>query len=194
MDATTQAFLAALVGALVAGGGVLAWHISERQQQAVQPRDEPVVPEGVGSVLAVLRSSAVVVGADDTEVAQSRGGVHDRGQEIAQNGRRLVRRRARGPDGDREALQRRQGKLPQQPAPVGVRVGAHPAVSLRRESLELSPDGKAILYVHDSLQGTDGKLHIYKVNADGTDSKVVIPNTAFEESPRWRPDRTCAFP
>src|SRR5438128_262486 len=29
-----------------------------------------------------------------------------------------------------------------------------------------SPDGKTILYVHDVLQGTDGKLHIHRVNAD----------------------------
>jgi two-component system, OmpR family, sensor histidine kinase SenX3 len=71
VDATTQAFLAALIGALVAGGGVLAWHVSERQQRAAAPLPEPVVPEGVASVLSVLRSSAVVVGADDTVLKAS---------------------------------------------------------------------------------------------------------------------------
>ncbi len=71
MDATTQAFLAALIGALVAGGGVLAWHVSERQQRTVPVMDEPAVPAGVASVLSVLRSSAVVVGADDTVVKAS---------------------------------------------------------------------------------------------------------------------------
>jgi two-component system sensor histidine kinase SenX3 len=71
VDPTTQAFLAALIGALVAGGGVLAWHVSERQQRMLPPVEEPVVPEGVASVLAVLRSSAVVVGADDTVVKAS---------------------------------------------------------------------------------------------------------------------------
>ena len=71
MDPTTQAFLAALIGALVAGGGVLAWHVSERQQRMLPPVEEPVVPAGVASVLAVLRSSAVVVGADDTVVKAS---------------------------------------------------------------------------------------------------------------------------
>jgi two-component system sensor histidine kinase SenX3 len=71
VDATTQAFVAALIGALVAGGGVLAWHVSERQQGIVAPTDEPAVPEGVASVLSVLRSSAVVVGADDTVLKAS---------------------------------------------------------------------------------------------------------------------------
>ena len=71
MDATTQAFLAALIGALVAGGGMLAWHVSERQQRALPEMDEPAVPEGVASVLSVLRSSAVVVGADDTVLKAS---------------------------------------------------------------------------------------------------------------------------
>ena len=71
MDPTTQAFLAALIGALVAGGGVLAWHVSERQQRMLPRVEEPVVPAGVASVLSVLRSSAVVVGADDTVVKAS---------------------------------------------------------------------------------------------------------------------------
>ena len=71
MDATTQAFLAALIGALVAGGGVLAWHVSERQQRTLPAMDEPAVPAGVASVLSVLRSSAVGVGADDTVLKAS---------------------------------------------------------------------------------------------------------------------------
>ena len=67
MDATTQAFLAALIGAVVAGGAVLAWHVSDRQQHhATVPTEEPVVPAGVATVLSVLRSSAVVV--DDSDV------------------------------------------------------------------------------------------------------------------------------
>ncbi|WP_308189706.1 ATP-binding protein [Nocardioides sp. cx-169] len=61
MDPTTQAFLAALAGALVAGGGVLAWAVSERQQQRSPDAEEPVVPPGVAGVLSVLRSSALVV-------------------------------------------------------------------------------------------------------------------------------------
>jgi two-component system sensor histidine kinase SenX3 len=77
VDATTQAFLAALIGALVAGGGVLAWHVSERQQRTLPVMDEPAVPAGVASVLSVLRSSAVVVGADDTVREGERAGVRD---------------------------------------------------------------------------------------------------------------------
>src|SRR6266850_102339 len=30
-----------------------------------------------------------------------------------------------------------------------------------------SPDGKRIVLVYDQLQGTDGKLHLYTINADG---------------------------
>jgi TolB protein len=51
-----------------------------------------------------------------------------------------------------------------------------------------SPDGKKIVFVLDILQGTDGKLQINTVNADGTDSKLLIPHKSFEESPRWSPD------
>ena len=61
MDPTTQSFLAALLGAVLGGGAVLAWHISDRQQHTVPPAEPPVVPPGVGAVLSVLRSSAVVV-------------------------------------------------------------------------------------------------------------------------------------
>ncbi len=66
MDATTQAFLAALIGAVVAGGAVLAWHVSDRQQSSAPIPEEPAVPPGVAAVLSVLRSSAVVV--DDADV------------------------------------------------------------------------------------------------------------------------------
>jgi TolB protein len=51
-----------------------------------------------------------------------------------------------------------------------------------------SADGKKVVFVWDILQGTDGKLQINTVNADGTDNKVLIPHKAFEESPRWSPD------
>ena len=71
MDATTQAFLAALIGAVVAGVGVLAWHISDRQQHKTPPAEEPVVPVGVATVLSVLRSSAVLVDHDDVVLKAS---------------------------------------------------------------------------------------------------------------------------
>ena len=51
-----------------------------------------------------------------------------------------------------------------------------------------SPDSKKIVFVYDKLQGTDGKLQIDVVNADGTERKNLIPHKAFEEAPRWSPD------
>ncbi len=71
MDATTQAFLAALIGAVVAGGAVLAWHVSDRQQHRMAPAEEPIVPPAVATVLSVLRSSAVVVDDSDTVLKAS---------------------------------------------------------------------------------------------------------------------------
>jgi two-component system sensor histidine kinase SenX3 len=68
---TTQAFLAALLGAVVAGAAVLAWHLSERQQRRVPPTETPTVPPEVATVLSVLRSSAVIVDEDDVVVQAS---------------------------------------------------------------------------------------------------------------------------
>jgi two-component system, OmpR family, sensor histidine kinase SenX3 len=68
---TTQAFLAALIGAVVAGGAVLAWHISQPQQGAATPGDEPALPVGIATVLSVLRSSALVVDDQDEVVKAS---------------------------------------------------------------------------------------------------------------------------
>jgi two-component system, OmpR family, sensor histidine kinase SenX3 len=71
VEPTTQAFLAALIGALVAGGAVLAWHVSDRQQTQRPEIEEPVVPPGVAGVLSVLRSSAVVVDESDVVLKAS---------------------------------------------------------------------------------------------------------------------------
>ncbi len=71
MSPTTQAFLAALIGAVVAGGAVLAWSVSQREQAQAAPVEDPVLPAGVATVLAVLRSSAVVVDDDDEVVKAS---------------------------------------------------------------------------------------------------------------------------
>ncbi|HEY3529355.1 MAG TPA: ATP-binding protein [Nocardioides sp.] len=71
MSPTTQAFLAALIGAVVAGGAVLAWHVSERQQAVVPHGEEPILPAGVATVLSVLRSSAVVIDDEDQVVKAS---------------------------------------------------------------------------------------------------------------------------
>jgi two-component system, OmpR family, sensor histidine kinase SenX3 len=83
---TTQAFVAALIGAVVAGSAVLAWHVSQTQLAAAQPSEEPVLPAGVATVLSVLRSSAVVVD-DDDEVVKASAPAHVlglvRGQSLA---------------------------------------------------------------------------------------------------------------
>jgi two-component system sensor histidine kinase SenX3 len=71
VDSTTQAFLAALLGAVVAASAVIAWHVSESQQHRVPLVEEPVVPPEVATVLSVLRSSAVVVDDDDTVLKAS---------------------------------------------------------------------------------------------------------------------------
>lgn len=71
MDPTTQACLAALLGAVVTASGMVAWHVSEREQRHVPLIDEPVVPPEVATVLSVLRSSAVVVDEDDTVLKAS---------------------------------------------------------------------------------------------------------------------------
>lgn len=71
VDPTTQAFLAAIIGAVVGGAAVLAWAVSERQQHRVPVAEEPVVPPGVATVLSVLRSSGVVVDESDTVLKAS---------------------------------------------------------------------------------------------------------------------------
>jgi len=66
VDPTFQAFLAAVIGAVVAGGAVLAWHISDRQQTVALDVERPAVPHEVAAVLSVLRSSSLVV--DDADL------------------------------------------------------------------------------------------------------------------------------
>ena len=66
MDPATQAVLFALLGAVLGGAVVLAWRVSEIQQQRAEEAEEPVLPDGVAAVLAVLRSSALVVDRDDS--------------------------------------------------------------------------------------------------------------------------------
>jgi TolB protein len=51
-----------------------------------------------------------------------------------------------------------------------------------------SADSKKIIFVYDRLQGTDGKLQIDVMNADGSEHKNLIPQNAFEAAPRWSPD------
>jgi TolB protein len=52
----------------------------------------------------------------------------------------------------------------------------------------LSRDGKRLVFVLDILKGTDGNLQINTADADGKNSKTLLPHKAFDESPRWSPD------
>ena len=55
----------------MAGGTILAWHVSDRQQSTPPPVEDPVVPPEVATVLSVLRSSAVILDDADTVVKAS---------------------------------------------------------------------------------------------------------------------------
>ncbi|ROR92505.1 sensor histidine kinase [Nocardioides aurantiacus] len=70
MSPTVQALLFALLGAVLGGGTVLAFRISERQRRAPEP-PEPPLPPGVAAVLSVLRSSALVVDGSDSVLKAS---------------------------------------------------------------------------------------------------------------------------
>jgi two-component system sensor histidine kinase SenX3 len=71
VDPEAAATLGGVVGVLLGVGGVLAARWSERSQRRVPEQPEPELPPGVGAVLAVLRSSAVVVADDDSVVKAS---------------------------------------------------------------------------------------------------------------------------
>ena len=69
MEPSSAVVLAALLGAVLGGGTVLAWRVSDRQLRqpstATTPLEAAVVPPGVATVLSVLRSSGFVVDEDD---------------------------------------------------------------------------------------------------------------------------------
>lgn len=98
------------------------------------------------------------------------------------------------PDGNQFLFTRiHQGRmeLAVQPAAGGDAVAlVKPAPGLPHFDGAYSPDGRSMVYVHDILQGTDGKLQINGCKADGTQPEQLVPHKAFEESPRWSPDGT----
>ncbi|HET6625535.1 MAG TPA: ATP-binding protein [Nocardioidaceae bacterium] len=75
MDAPAQALVFALLGVLLGAAAVLAWKVSEHQQQRTPQHQEPAVPTGVATVLSVLRSSALVVDEND-EVLKASAPAH----------------------------------------------------------------------------------------------------------------------
>jgi two-component system sensor histidine kinase SenX3 len=75
MDSSTAALVGGLIGAFFGAITVLAWRVSEHDQGRTPQAPEPLVPPGVAAVLSVLRSSALVVGADD-EVLKATAPAH----------------------------------------------------------------------------------------------------------------------
>jgi two-component system, OmpR family, sensor histidine kinase SenX3 len=89
VDVTTAATLGALGGIALSALAVYAVRLSERQQRRVPkgPQHPAALPEGVADVLAVLRSSGIVVDSTDAVVNNSPAAVANglvRGQELTQ--------------------------------------------------------------------------------------------------------------
>ena len=86
---TTAATLGALGGIALSALAVYAVRLSERQQRRVPkaPQHPAALPDGVADVLAVLRSSGIVVDSTDAVVNNSPAAVANglvRGQELTQ--------------------------------------------------------------------------------------------------------------
>jgi two-component system sensor histidine kinase SenX3 len=101
VDVTTAATLGAMGGIALSGIAVYAVRLSERQQRRVPPLPEapPALPDGIADVLAVLRSSGIVLDSADSVVNNSPAAVANglvRGQDLTQpellEVARLVRR------------------------------------------------------------------------------------------------------
>jgi two-component system sensor histidine kinase SenX3 len=71
VDATLAAGLAGVVGVALGAGAVLSVRLSERSQRMMPTTPEPALPPGVLDVLAVLRSSAIVLDSADAVVKAS---------------------------------------------------------------------------------------------------------------------------
>jgi two-component system, OmpR family, sensor histidine kinase SenX3 len=71
VDDSAALALGILIGLALGALSVLAFRLSERRQHTVPPHAQPVVPPGVGAVLSVLRSSALVVDTDGTVLKAS---------------------------------------------------------------------------------------------------------------------------
>lgn len=71
VDPTLQSLLSALAAALVTGGALTAFYVSERQRTAVPEIQPPTVDPSVAGVLSVLRSSAVVLDESDVVLKAS---------------------------------------------------------------------------------------------------------------------------
>jgi two-component system sensor histidine kinase SenX3 len=75
VDPTLAAVLGGVIGAALALLSLGAMMLSERAQRKIPESPAPIVPNGVATVLSVLRSSAVVMGPED-EVLQASAPAH----------------------------------------------------------------------------------------------------------------------
>ncbi|WP_091758418.1 sensor histidine kinase [Pedococcus cremeus] len=107
MDVGTAAVLSGFAGLVIGVFAVLAVRYSEREMYAVpEPEQPPALPSGVGDVLAVLRSSAIVVDSSDAVINSSPAAVAYglvRGQELAHTELRELARQVRRDGVIREA-------------------------------------------------------------------------------------------
>jgi two-component system sensor histidine kinase SenX3 len=108
VDATSAAVLAGFAGLLTGALAVIAVRYSERQQKAMPPvvPDPGALPAGVGDVLAVLRSSGIVVDSADAVINNSPSAVTYglvRGRELVHNELRHLARQVRRDGVIREA-------------------------------------------------------------------------------------------
>src|SRR6185312_170918 len=107
MDATSAAVLAGFAGLLTGALAVVAVRYSERQQTSVpEAARAPALPAGVGDVLAILRSSGIVVDSADKVVNNSPSAVAYglvRGEELVHDELRHLARQVRRDGVIREA-------------------------------------------------------------------------------------------
>ncbi|MEP6631388.1 MAG: ATP-binding protein [Lapillicoccus sp.] len=128
MDVTTAATLGAMAGIALTAIAVVAVRLSERSQHRM-PSVEPsaALPEGVADVLAVLRSSGIVLDSSDTVVNNSPAAVANglvRGSDLTQPELLALARQVRRDGVIREV----ELELPQGPAGrPGLVVGARVA-------------------------------------------------------------------
>jgi two-component system sensor histidine kinase SenX3 len=126
VDATIAAVLGGAVGLVIGAVAVTATRWSERSLRAEPALEEPPLPRGVGDVLSVLRSIAVVVDGSDAVVNTSASavsyGLVRHGELVHQELRHLARQVRR--DGIiREAeLELSRGPNPEASVVMGVRV------------------------------------------------------------------------
>ena len=127
VDATTAALLGGVGGLLVGAVALLAVRLSERSQHRISPAPPaPTLPAGVADVLAVLRSSGIVVDSADAVVKASPSAVAlglVRGTELVHSELRHLARQVRRDGVIRESeLELARGPLGRGRLTMGVRV------------------------------------------------------------------------